>query len=128
MRQQSCCCPCREVIMRSSYVSLSLASFIPRLGGVTALVLALLIAPPSQAQNGVPGIRVTPQPVSMAEKAASRPTTRGQHLADTALAYLGCAYKWGGDSPKTGMDCSGLIVAVCRQWSISMPHSVLEQF
>jgi NlpC/P60 family protein len=80
----------------------------------------------ASGQNGLPGIRVTPRPLSLAEKAASKPVSRGQHLADTAIAYLGCPYKWGGDSPKAGMDCSGLIVAACRQWGISMPHSVQE--
>src|SRR5689334_13928696 len=84
--------------------------------GAALLLAALVPGRLSFAQNGVPGIRVTPPPVSPAEKAASKPTTRGQHIADTAIAYLGCPYKWGGDSPKTGMDCSGLVVAACRQW------------
>ncbi|HLK55494.1 MAG TPA: C40 family peptidase [Chthonomonadaceae bacterium] len=106
-----------------SYLALSRVAFV-----CVALLIALCSGSASFGQNGMPGIRVTPKPISLAEKAASKPVSRGQHLADTAIAYLGCPYKWGGDSPKTGMDCSGLIVAACKQWGISMPHSVVEQF
>jgi len=42
----------------------------------------------------------------------SRPEAR---LADAALAFQGVRYRWGGTDPKTGFDCSGLIVYAARQ-------------
>jgi len=41
--------------------------------------------------------------------------TPGELLAETALKYKGYAYVWGGMSPATGFDCSGLANYVCRQ-------------
>lgn len=32
-----------------------------------------------------------------------------RQVVDTLLAQLGKAYRWGGDSPHTGFDCSGLV-------------------
>ncbi|GAB4254271.1 MAG: C40 family peptidase [Thermoleophilia bacterium] len=43
-------------------------------------------------------------------------------LVETAAAYLGIPYLWGGDRPSTGMDCSGFLQYVYRQHGIELPH------
>jgi cell wall-associated NlpC family hydrolase len=40
----------------------------------------------------------------------------------TAAAYVGIPYVWGGDRPSTGLDCSGYTQYVYRQHGVSLPH------
>jgi peptidoglycan DL-endopeptidase CwlO len=43
-------------------------------------------------------------------------------LIQTAAAYMGCPYVWGGGRPTTGMDCSGFTSYVFRQHGVNLPH------
>jgi cell wall-associated NlpC family hydrolase len=40
----------------------------------------------------------------------------------TAAAYIGIPYVWGGDRPSTGMDCSGYTQYVYKQHGVNLPH------
>lgn len=42
-------------------------------------------------------------------------------VVETALAYLGIPYVWGGES-RSGMDCSGLVLYVFAQHGVALPH------
>lgn len=45
-----------------------------------------------------------------------------------ALLALGAHYRYGGDSPETGFDCSGLVAHVFqRAWGLAMPRRTEEQ-
>lgn len=46
---------------------------------------------------------------------------------ETALAYRGIKYVWGGES-KAGFDCSGLVLYVFAQHGVSLPHYSGSQF
>jgi cell wall-associated NlpC family hydrolase len=46
---------------------------------------------------------------------------------ETAFAYYGVPYLWGGESP-SGMDCSGLVLYVFRQHGVELPHYSGSQF
>ncbi len=46
---------------------------------------------------------------------------------ETALAYHGIPYLWGGESP-SGFDCSGLVLYVFRQHGVNLPHYSGSQF
>ena len=51
--------------------------------------------------------------------------TLGEKIVQTAIQYKGYAYVWGGMSPSTGFDCSGLVNYVCKQHGISL-HRVAQ--
>lgn len=50
-----------------------------------------------------------------------------RQLVQTAAAYLGIPYLWGGSSPATGMDCSGFTRFVFMQHGVNLPHYALYQ-
>ena len=45
-----------------------------------------------------------------------------------AMQYLGVPYQWGGASPKTGFDCSGLVTYVFAKLGVSLPHYAAAQW
>jgi cell wall-associated NlpC family hydrolase len=45
-----------------------------------------------------------------------------------AVINLGAPYKWGGKSPRTGFDCSGLALYSHQQADISIPRTAVNQF
>ncbi len=51
----------------------------------------------------------------------------GGRIAQTALKYVGIGYVWGGSSPATGFDCSGLVAYVLAQHGIYVGRTADEQ-
>ena len=49
-------------------------------------------------------------------------------VVSIAMQYLGVPYQWGGASPTTGFDCSGLVKYVFAQVGISLPHYTVSQW
>ena len=65
-----------------------------------------------------------PKPVR--RLAARRPKpkpTRGERAAKIALRAVGVPYRWGGSSPSTGFDCSGLVYWAYKHVGVELPHS-----
>jgi len=49
-------------------------------------------------------------------------------VVSIAMRYLGIPYKWGGASPSSGFDCSGLTMYVFAQIGVSLPHYAAAQY
>jgi peptidoglycan DL-endopeptidase CwlO len=64
----------------------------------------------------------TPAPAPPAD------ASRGAQVVAIAMRYLGVPYKWGGASPSTGFDCSGLTMYVFAQIGVSLPHHAATQY
>ena len=56
------------------------------------------------------------------------PAAQDDAVVAVAMQYLGVPYKWGGASPKTGFDCSGLVAYVFAQLGVSLPHYAAAQW
>jgi cell wall-associated NlpC family hydrolase len=106
----------------------------------TARALLASAAPPPGADP--PAVNTgrpepgAPQPVSAGALAADvqaiDPTavvdSTGEQAVALAKRYLGDAYVWGGASPQTGFDCSGLVQYVYGQAGVQLPRVTHEQF
>ena len=79
---------------------------------------------------GALGLRREPRPAKPAppKQAASKPSGRGARVAAVAKRYLGIPYRWGGESPGTGFDCSGFVMYVFSRVGVSLPRVVSAQY
>lgn len=92
-----------------------------KLAGISSITLpvATPIAP-----------RATPAPVKVDPSAIGTGglDKTGQNIVNVARKYLGTAYQWGGASPKTGFDCSGLLQWAAAQSGLKIPRTSEQQF
>lgn len=49
--------------------------------------------------------------------------TRGERAVKIALGVVGTPYRWGGESPSTGFDCSGLVRWAYGRVGVDLPHN-----
>lgn len=64
------------------------------------------------------------QPISKKEKSTSSNVL--DNVVSLARKYVGTKYSWGGSTPSTGFDCSGLIQYVYKKNGISLPRTTSE--
>ena len=80
------------------------------------------VATQTQTQAPAPAPEQAPPPAPPADAG------RGAQVVAIAMRYLGVPYKWGGASPSTGFDCSGLTMYVFAQIGVSLPHYAAAQY
>jgi cell wall-associated NlpC family hydrolase len=49
--------------------------------------------------------------------------TRGERAVKVALGVVGVPYRWGGESPASGFDCSGLVRWAYGRVGVDLPHN-----
>ena len=54
-------------------------------------------------------------------------TVAGKAISRTARSAVGTPYRPGGNSPKSGFDCSGLVCWAYAQNGVSLPRTAVEQ-
>ena len=89
---------------------------------------------PSQQNNS--NLEMTPEPskVKFEDISFYKPENLSQHesnnqakdIIDLARQFVGTRYQWGGSTPSTGFDCSGLIQYVYKQNGIKLPRTVKD--
>jgi cell wall-associated NlpC family hydrolase len=62
------------------------------------------------------------------KRVAKRSATRGLRAVQIANRLTGIPYVWGGASPRSGFDCSGLVQYVYGKLGISLPHYTVSQY
>jgi cell wall-associated NlpC family hydrolase len=67
-------------------------------------------------------------PASTLASPAAATSALSAAVLETALGLLGTKYRYGGETPDTGFDCSGFVSYVLHQHSIDIPRTVAEQF
>jgi len=72
------------------------------------------------SQPGQPGVAGEP---SGSVAYTGEPGGTGQQVVEIATQCVGVPYIWGGEDPRTGMDCSGLVNYVYRQVGVQLPRT-----
>src|SRR5439155_14845927 len=84
------------------------------------------------SQPGPPdpgGPTPTPNPTPPPPPPPPPPPSPGAARAVAAArSVIGVPYKYGGDNPKDGFDCSGLTMWAWAQGGVSLPHSSAAQY
>jgi cell wall-associated NlpC family hydrolase len=81
--------------------------------------------PPTTTTPSPPPTAPAPSPPPPSPPSAGGGNTQ---VVSIAMKYLGVPYQWGGASPQTGFDCSGLVMYVFSQIGISLPHFAAAQY
>jgi cell wall-associated NlpC family hydrolase len=87
-------------------------------------------APTASALGGTTGAPATASSAdaaTIANAEATAPTAAAQHAIAVAAQYLGTPYRFGGASPATGFDCSGLTQYSYAQSGVSIPRVAADQ-
>ena len=83
---------------------------------------------PSVTADPIVEAPATPEPTPAPVPAPPADASRGAQVVAIAMRYLGVPYKWGGASPSSGFDCSGLTTYIFAQIGVSLPHYAAAQY
>jgi cell wall-associated NlpC family hydrolase len=79
-----------------------------------------------QARKPPPDFPAAPNPFTVG--GGFTDAARDNPVVSIAMRYLGVRYQWGGASPATGFDCSGLVQYVFGKLGVSLPHYAASQW
>ena len=90
-----------------------------------------MIYPESQQQENISFLEYKQNPLQIETEpprfsSVQVSKTDSQKAVDIARQFVGTKYSWGGISPSTGFDCSGLIKYVYKQVGIDLPRTAKE--
>ncbi len=71
---------------------------------------------------------VSPEEYPLARRGELGEAYLREELVRSARSFIGIPYLWGGTSPETGFDCSGLTMTVYRLNGFDLPRTSQDQF
>jgi cell wall-associated NlpC family hydrolase len=92
------------------------------------LVVDGIVGPQTLGALGIRREAKASKPAPPEKKRETTRSSRGERVASIAKRYLGIPYRWGGESPKTGFDCSGFVQYVFSRVGVSLPRVVSAQW
>lgn len=94
------------------------------LQSATAMTPAAALALPAPAAIATPDTAPLAAQLAILQKAKDAPTSPSlvKTVLQRAFSLLGTPYRWGGSSPESGFDCSGLVGYVFRTIGIDLPR------
>ncbi len=116
--------------MRLSLVGMVLGSLLPdALKVVAGLLLAVLLALAFAVSSLAALFSSPPETVVAAGPTApAAPNSDNPDVVALAYGQSGMPYVWGGASPQTSFDCSGLVQWVYRQVGVNLPRTAQMQY
>jgi len=88
---------------------------------LATLAAALGVSPAATAGETRPPQLSTDRPD--ARPPVPRQPSKGERAARIALEVVGIPYRWGGESPSGGFDCSGLVRWAYGRVGVDLPHN-----
>jgi cell wall-associated NlpC family hydrolase len=95
--------------------------------GLVLIAAALVATAPLAAAQDAPRRSLVQAATTTVRDVAATAWSSAQDLTSFALGLIGVDYKWGGTTPETGLDCSGLVRYVFQQVTgITLPRTARD--
>ncbi len=94
-------------------------------GEEQAITAASAVGGQTAANEVIQAIQAASKTITIAEVAGS---AQGDKAVREAESQIGVPYVWGGETPRVGFDCSGLVQWAWDQAGISLPRTTEEQW
>jgi len=95
---------------------------------LVAVVLTAVFARPAVAAAHAAQPIDKPHAKKRAKKKQKRKPSRGLRAVQIANHLTGIPYVWGGASPRSGFDCSGLVQYVYGKIGVALPHYTVSLY
>ncbi len=90
------------------------------------IAVAMALPPATASTSGVSferHVQLPDRTEALALESAPRYVSVGERAALLALRVAGTPYRWGGESPESGFDCSGLVRWAYGRLGVDVPHN-----